>query len=213
MVDVGLFGLHDVNQAAAGFVGFGRETANIGRHLGIERRLNHRMAFVSGQLGSGLVGRHRDDERDGGRSESLHCGVQRFARSGAYQDLIGGESFVRGKLGVEGGEFLVMVAIRAADHLRHGVDGSLRRSFGKFIAVDPNRVGGATPESLARCANAASVRPAAIIPAKARRENMSCSYRLMFLRNLCRTTLAAGVDGEEDEADRPWIQGALEHHL
>src|SRR5580658_3268931 len=35
---------------------------------------------------------------------------------------------------------------------------------------------GATPESLARCANAASVRPAAIIPAKARRENMSCSY-------------------------------------
>src|SRR5271154_6759380 len=43
---------------------------------------------------------------------------------------------------------------------------------------------GATPESLARCANAASVRPAAIIPAKARRENMSCSYRLMFLRNL-----------------------------
>src|SRR5580693_6762965 len=37
---------------------------------------------------------------------------------------------------------------------------------------------GATPESLARCANAASVRPTAIIPAKARRENISCSYRL-----------------------------------
>src|SRR5580692_10601700 len=31
---------------------------------------------------------------------------------------------------------------------------------------------GATPESLARCANAASVRPTAIIPAKARRENI-----------------------------------------
>src|ERR1700727_2687365 len=43
---------------------------------------------------------------------------------------------------------------------------------------------GATPESLARCANAASVRPAATIPAKARRENMWCSYGLMFLRNL-----------------------------
>src|SRR5580704_5077754 len=65
---------------------------------------------------------------------------------------------------------------------------------------------GATPESLARCANAASVRPAAIIPAKARRENMSCSYRLTSFGILRRTTLAAGVDGEESEANRPWIR-------
>jgi hypothetical protein len=39
------------------------------------------------------------------------------------------------------------------------------------------------------------VRPAAIIPAKALRENISCSYRLMFFL-MCRTTLAAKIDGE-----------------
>src|SRR5665213_1406496 len=48
---------------------------------------------------------------------------------------------------------------------------------------------GATPESLARCANAASVRPAAIIPAKARRENISCSYRPIFWREI--------IDGDQ----------------
>jgi hypothetical protein len=64
------------------------------------------------------------------------------ACSGAYQDLIRGEAFVRRKLGIEGGEFLIMVTIRAANNLRHGVDRSLGRSLGKFVSVDPNRVGG-----------------------------------------------------------------------
>src|ERR1700734_835787 len=58
---------------------------------------------------------------------------------------------------------------------------------------------GATPESLARCANAASVRPAAIIPAKARRENISCSYALMFLRNLVQNDAGCGSTG--------WVRG------
>src|ERR1700677_3804474 len=68
---------------------------------------------------------------------------------------------------------------------------------------------GATPASLARCANAASVRPAAIIPAKARRENMSCSYRLMFFaKSRADQRWLLIVDGEQSEADRPWIQVA-----
>src|SRR5580698_1373639 len=72
---------------------------------------------------------------------------------------------------------------------------------------------GATPESLARCANAASVRPAAIIPAKALRENMSCSYRLKFCGILCRTTLAAEVDGEGKRADRPGIRSWMKNSI
>src|SRR5579862_4099869 len=75
---------------------------------------------------------------------------------------------------------------------------------------------GATPESLARCANAASVRPAAIIPAKARRENISCSLSPVLCGILCRATLAAILYGEQREADRSWIQGTrvwlVQHH-
>src|SRR5579862_278778 len=60
---------------------------------------------------------------------------------------------------------------------------------GNSLPLSQTVSAGATPATLARCANAASVRPAAIIPAKARRENIVCSYRLMF--EITKQTLAA----------------------
>src|SRR3984957_5965740 len=41
-----------------------------------------------------------------------------------------------------------MVAIRATDNFRHGIDGSLGRSFREFVSVDPNGVGGCVARKL-----------------------------------------------------------------
>ncbi len=112
-----MLGLHDVDQAPAGLLGFGDQAANIGRHLGIQRRLDHRVAFVARQLGSRLVRGHRNDERDGGRRERFHCRMERLTRPGAYQDLVGGQALVGCKFGVEGGEFLIVIPIRTPDDL------------------------------------------------------------------------------------------------
>ena len=111
-------------------------------HFGIERRLNHSVTLVFGEFGRGFVGRDRIDEGNGRRSESFDGGVQHLARARAYQDLVGSETFARGELGVEGGEFLVVVTVRLADDARHSVDRSLGRSFRELVSVDPNRVGG-----------------------------------------------------------------------
>src|SRR5271170_3872157 len=69
---------------------------------------------------------------------------------------------------------------------------------------------GAAPESLARCANAASVRPAAIIPANARpansrRETICAPLCLIFSEIPYSNFSCSTRRGKHGRADRPWI--------